>query len=62
MTIELRSGYDFVQLDAQDLIKLMKFVSWALRCEFSQLVVETDDNKISSITFNRPIEGEHNVD
>ena len=60
MIVEFRKGYDSVQLDAKELMKLMEFVreyiprdcTTRVRDEFERIIVETSDAKISQVCLN----------
>lgn len=60
MIVEFRRGYDSVQLDAKELMKLMEFVvqyipkdcTRCVRDEFERIIVETSDAKISQLCLN----------
>lgn len=60
MIVEFRRGYDSVQLDAKELMKLMEFVreyiprdcTTRVRDEFERIIVETSDTKISQVCLN----------
>lgn len=60
MIVEFRRGYDSVQLDANELMKLMEFVvqyipkdcTRCVRDEFEQIIVETSDAKIKQLCLN----------
>ena len=57
MTVEFRHGLDTVQLDANELMKLMEFVAQynpkdctrCVRDEFERIVVETTKGKIIQV-------------
>lgn len=60
MIVEFRHGLDTVQLDANELMKLMEFVvqyvpkdcTRCVRDEFEQIVVETSDAKITRLCLD----------
>jgi hypothetical protein len=60
MIVEFRQGYDFVQLSAQELMKLMEFVieldprniTKRVRDEFKKIIVETSDQKITQLCLD----------
>lgn len=60
MIVEFRLSYDSVQLDAQELMKLMEFVreyiprdcTTRVRDEFSRIIVETENAKITQVCLN----------
>lgn len=60
MIVEFRKGYDSVQLDAKELMKLMEFVvqyipkdcTRCVRDEFEQIIVETSGAKITQLCLN----------
>ena len=60
MIVEFRKGYDSVDLDAQELIKLMEFVveydprtiTKHARAEFKRIIVETSGAKIEQLCLD----------
>lgn len=60
MIVEFRRGYDSVQLDANELMKLMEFVvqyipkdcTRCVRDEFERIVVETTKGKIIQLCLD----------
>lgn len=60
MIVEFRRGYDSVQLDANELIKLMEFVrkymprdcTVRVRDEFERIIVETTGGKLVQVCLN----------